>query len=295
MNYSSEKTAFKNVIINADDYGITKGVNRAIEKLIDAGIVTSTSVMSNMPYLANIHNLKDSVGFGVHFNLTIGKPIGAPDSIPSIVNERGEFNNFSTLMRNMKRGILSKKEVENEFQLQVGAIIEKGIMPDHVDSHQSLLKYPFFERIIRKIANKYRISAVRTYRPLKFDYTRLLSIKKVLKSIYLSYQRIKWKNDGFSVVDKYDSLLKFGLNFNDALQRLHEMFNRMSSGIYEIAVHPGYCNDNRDNLGAYVCEREIELEALLSIEFRKILESSKPRLIRFADIAENINTEQRTI
>ena len=66
------------VIINSDDFGITKGVNQSIVELIDAGILTSTTVMSNMPYYAEIEKLRDRIGIGIHFNLT--PPISLPET-----------------------------------------------------------------------------------------------------------------------------------------------------------------------------------------------------------------------
>ncbi|MFN6945107.1 MAG: carbohydrate deacetylase [Cytophagaceae bacterium] len=275
------------VIINADDFGITKGVNKAIYELFGVGILTSTSVMSNMPDYKDIVNLKDRIGIGVHFNLTVGTPITEPYKIPTLVDERGNFFDLSRLLRKTKLGKVSRQEIEIELDAQIKRLIDIEIQPDHVDSHESLLKYPFFSGIIKRLAKKYGIMAVRTYSPRKFDYTRLLSPKKFMISLYLAFNKLLWKLDGFHVTDKYDSLIKVGLVHKTALERLNDIFRNLPHGVLELVVHPGYCDGNNNPLGEYVYEREVELQALLSDEFKKIILNSGARLISFKDIPIN--------
>ena len=88
---SSIENKYNRVIINADDFGITKGVNEAIFELVDAGIVTSTSVMSNMPDYVDVVKFKTKIGISVHFNLTIGRSINDPKKVPTLVDEQGCF------------------------------------------------------------------------------------------------------------------------------------------------------------------------------------------------------------
>ena len=67
----------KKLIITADDYGMSKAVNEAIEAGIDAGLITSTNVMTNMPFYKDAVKLKDKKGIsvGLHWVLACGKPI----------------------------------------------------------------------------------------------------------------------------------------------------------------------------------------------------------------------------
>jgi predicted glycoside hydrolase/deacetylase ChbG (UPF0249 family) len=283
---SSSKNTSK-VIINADDFGITKGVNKAIFELVDAGVVTSTSVMSNMPYFEDIIKLKNTIGIGVHLNLTTGKPLNNVKMVSSLVSENGEFFELSTLLKRIWHGQISKKAVEFELNAQIQQLFDLGIHPDHIDSHESILKYPFIIRIVKEIAKTYDIFAVRTFIPRKFDYRRLLSPKKMLISLYLSYQRVLWKKYGFSVGDKKDSLLEVGLNYNRAIDKLKNVFNNLPDGVLEFTVHPGYCNEDNRPLGGYIQEREVEMQALLSDEFKDIVSSSEAELISFKDICSN--------
>ncbi len=273
------------VIINADDFGITKGVNKAIFELVDAGIVTSTSVMSNMPDYVDVVKFKTKIGISVHFNLTTGRPINDPKKIPTLVDEQGSFYELSELLKRMRQGQILKQEVEIEFDNQIKRLIKIGVQPDHVDTHESLLKYPFFEKVIREKAKKYSIMAVRTYTPRKFDYVRLFSPKKLLISLYLGFQKVRWRYNGFKVADRYDGLLKAGLDYSTALKKLEDIFYKLPKGVLEIGVHPGYCNDNNNKaLGGYVKEREVELKALLSEGCKEIIHNSGAEVISFNDI-----------
>lgn len=272
------------VIINADDFGISKGVNKAIFELADAGIVTSTSVMSNMPDYRYIMRLNGKIGIGIHFNLTTGKPATEPIKIPTLVNKQEEFFPLSELLKRTRLGKVSMKDVEVELGAQIERLRDCGIQPDHINSHESILKYPFFSRIMRILAKDYKIMAVRTYVQRKFSYNRLLSPRKTMISIYLGLQKLSWKIDGFRVADRYDSLLEAGIDFQTAIAKLRDIFQNLPHGVLEVGVHPGYCNGTNILLGEYINEREVELRALLSEEFRGIVRDSNIKLINFKDI-----------
>ena len=227
------------VIINADDFGITTGVNKAIFELTDAGVLTSTSVMTNMPDYLEIEYLRNSIGIGVHCNLTVGGPVTKPVEVSSLVNEDGTFLGLPELIKKTRLRKLCPQETETELDAQISRILEMGIKPDHINSHESLIKYPFFSSIIRRLALKHGIKAVRTYTPRKFAYDRLLSPRKILVSIYLELEKVKWRLAGFSVTDRFDSLLKTGIDYEAALDKMHDIFQQLIPGVYEIAVHPG--------------------------------------------------------
>lgn len=272
------------VIINADDFGITKGVNKAIFELIDAGVLTSTSVMSNMPDYSEMVNLKNKIGIGIHCNLSVGKPITEPCKVSSLVTQEGAFLGLSELIQKTRQRKICKQETATELDAQIKRIVDMGIKPDHINSHESLIKYPFFSSIIRRLALKHGIKAVRTYTPRKFDYNRLLKPRKIVISIFLELEKLKWKLAGFAVTDRYDSLLKTALDYETALDKLEDIFQKLIPGVYEIAVHPGYCYGDRLCLGGYVQEREVEVKALLSSDFQRIINTSVVELISYRDI-----------
>ncbi|RJQ16377.1 MAG: ChbG/HpnK family deacetylase [Nitrospiraceae bacterium] len=278
----------RKVIINADDFGISMGVNRAIIELISAGVVTSASAMANMPDCKDLRELKNGpAGTGVHINLTVGSPLSDRAMVRSLVNGSGRFLKLPGLLERMRRGQLSAEEVELEMTSQVVRLVDMGVRPDHINSHESILKYPFFMEAAKKIAGEYGIPAVRTYTPRKFDISRLLHPRKLAISLYLPYQKYLWKKSGFRVTDKKDSLLKPGLQYHDGIRYLAEVFGDLPEGVLEFAVHPGYRGDGDEALEGYADEREVELSALSSNEFRKILKQSGAELIRFSDATKD--------
>ena len=78
------------LIINADDFGMAKSINNAVFELSALGSISSTSVMVNMPYAAEVTTLKN-IGVGLHVNLTQGKAILDKSEINSLVDENGDF------------------------------------------------------------------------------------------------------------------------------------------------------------------------------------------------------------
>jgi len=81
------------LIINADDFGLTRGVNRAVFDLAGRGSLSSTTVLVNQPYASEAVELLKLPNFsvGLHCNLTEGAPISKPESIPFLVDANGAF------------------------------------------------------------------------------------------------------------------------------------------------------------------------------------------------------------
>lgn len=274
----------KRVIINSDDFGLTKGVNKGIIEVIEAGILTSTSVMTNMPYYRDIIPFKDKIGVGIHLTLTEGKPVLSSVKVPTLVDEHGSFHDYSVVTKKAVYSTFSTKELAEEFSAQIQKLIDIGIKPSHIDSHESFFKYPFFIPVIKELARAYNIKGIRTYSPRRFDFKRLLNPKRSLISVLLLYQKKMWINAGFHVTDKIDSLNKSGLTYQQAIKKLKQIMDDLPDGVLEIVVHPGYCNGDNTPLGGYVYEREAELQALLSKEFKETLVTSGIRLISYNDI-----------
>ena len=83
----------KKLIVTADDYGMSKAVNDAIDAGIAAGLITTTNVMTNMPYYKEAAKLKNNpnISVGLHWVLACGKPVLPKEEIPTLVAENGEF------------------------------------------------------------------------------------------------------------------------------------------------------------------------------------------------------------
>jgi len=156
----------RRIIVNADDFGMSPENNRAIVEAFDKGVISSTTLMANMPgfeeacKLANCHQLSGKIG--VHLNLTEGKPLSTPiKGSPLFCDEFGLFRPRQTLFHLEPE---EKHAVEAEFATQIQACLDRGIHPTHLDSHQHIhTEWPIGEITIR-VARQYGIGAIRLTR-----------------------------------------------------------------------------------------------------------------------------------
>src|SRR5262245_21994876 len=112
----------KRLIVNADDFGLTAGVNRAIIEGHMRGAITSATVMANMPAFDDAVRLArdcPSLGVGLRFNITQGRPVAAASRVRSLIDGRGEFWGTSgALLKRSLTGRLNSEEIAIELRAQ---------------------------------------------------------------------------------------------------------------------------------------------------------------------------------
>lgn len=164
-----------NIIINADDCGKNKVINSRIREFIDAGKVTSTTIMANMDDLdgaiALYKNYQDKISFGVHLNLTEGHPILYSD----ILLQKGlyvESNDGLKFNINPYRNrVLPSKvlnEIEKELDAQISILKDSGVNISHIDSHHHIHTGFAFLGLLPKLSRKhgiYKVRRMRNYMP----------------------------------------------------------------------------------------------------------------------------------
>lgn len=121
----------KKLIINADDFGLSPGINKAIIKGFKKGVIKEASIMANVPYFEEATNLaKDSpeLGIGIHLNLTWGKACSSPKSVSSLINQNNYFRlNARDLFFRSLVGHLRTNEIEAELRSQIEKVLKSGI------------------------------------------------------------------------------------------------------------------------------------------------------------------------
>lgn len=275
------------LIVNADDFGLSREVNQAIIELIEQGVVTSTSAMSNMPAFDEVSKIKGRAGIGVHLNLTTGRPVLPEERVANLVDATGHFVSLPTQLLRLRQRRTRQQEIEDEMEAQICLVLKGGIEPDHINSHQSLLKYPQFFSTIKRLARKYRIPGIRAYHWHRPPRTRLLKPMNLLKTTYLEFQRLQLRATGFVMPDCFDSLLRPGLNADQAHNHLDRLATDTWDGVLEFVVHPGYIQVKDESLGTYTREREVERQVLAQSGFEKILRYRGVELISFAGITRS--------
>ena len=139
----------RQLIVNADDFGRTRGVSAGILRAHLGGIVTSTTAMMNMPGVAaDLHQAKSEaprLGLGVHLNFTAGRPLLPPEWCASLVDERGHFLAQEAIAAAPDR--VNPDELREELKSQITTFKNAlGTLPDHLDAHHFIHLYPpFFE------------------------------------------------------------------------------------------------------------------------------------------------------
>lgn len=127
----------KRLIINADDFGYDEGVVRAVSELHAAGLVSSTSCMTNMPawpQAADYLRRHPELGAGVHLVFNDGAPVLPPEQVPALVDGEGRFLGDREILRSLKRGTTA--QLRAEFRAQVERYRrDVGRPPDHLDNH----------------------------------------------------------------------------------------------------------------------------------------------------------------
>ncbi len=144
------------LILNADDFGLTQGVNDAVFELARLGSLSSTTVMVNMPHAEAARDLPaiDGFGLGLHFNLTEGCPVADVSEVPSLVSGDGRFHDFKGLVQGLNSGRVKEAQIDVELQAQWARLSEiLGQPGGHVDSHQNIHKQPAVLRALLRFGS----------------------------------------------------------------------------------------------------------------------------------------------
>jgi chitin disaccharide deacetylase len=167
--HSERAEAGRLLIVNADDYGLTPAVSRAILRSHRDGIVTSTSVLSPAPgFEPLVAALRDTGGIGVGAHLAaVGEdpPLLTAREVPSLVDGRGRLaSSWRVFLPRMAARRIDPDDLRREFTAQIGRITGAGLKPGHVDTHQHLHLWPAVGEVVLDVAETAGITAMRIIR-----------------------------------------------------------------------------------------------------------------------------------
>lgn len=139
------------LIVNADDFGLTPGVNAGILEAHRQGIVTSTTLMVNMGAAEEALRLAadcPTLGVGIHLTLTAGHAVST--EVPSLVDRAGRFWNLKHLAQ-----FARPDDIRREFRCQMERFLSFGKKPTHIDSHHHVHGEPSIRPIVLDLAREY--------------------------------------------------------------------------------------------------------------------------------------------
>lgn len=278
MRFTKPLSRRRLMIINGDDFGFSRGVNQAIIKAHEQGVLTSTSLMVTgeaAQEAVNLAHNSPNLGVGLHLVLVCGKSALPPSEIPHLVDSLGNFSSDS-----FKAGLYYQfsKEARRELRLEIRAQLEKfhqtGLKLSHVDGHLHLHSHPVVLGILSELAEEFKIKVIRLPSEelgftLKLDQSNLLT--KFLWSFVFTglrnygEQLLKSKKIKFS--ERVYGLLQSGSMNEEYLQGL---IPQITADLVEIYSHPAIIIPG-EFLNGPPGAGEAELTAWLSDSVRELL------------------------
>jgi chitin disaccharide deacetylase len=280
----------KRIVINADDFGLCEGVNKGIVEAHTKGVLTSTTIMANMPAAQKAVDLAKrlpKLGVGVHLNLTNGRPLCQDDGVKLLLDAEGDLD-----LSPGKLAIASlvtgkaRTAIEAEFAAQIQWVIDRGIKPTHLDSHKHIHSFPAIFRIVCRLAKRFEIPAIRfTHEPkqvcrLPWPVTDEESRKRAL-FVRTMAKINRWQNRAFFKTDALLGVAHTG-NINVNFFRAVTLYNTACRA--EVMTHPGYAYDLDATRTRLVKQREVELEALCSEKTKQYFKEAGIKLVHYGQL-----------
>lgn len=270
-----------NLIIHADDFGMTKSINDAIIELCQLGTLSSTSIMANMPYSKEAIKLLDisNISLGLHSTFTQGKPISEPQKIPSLINKEGLFLSYNELLKNARAGRVDVNHIKSELKAQYSFV--KDIIGDRlifIDAHHSIHnKLKPFQKAFIDVGKELKIPITRTRQQLyivesknRIDILRpslinigMFGLKKVLTNYY--YKNVaKHFSKTFKIADGQLSVFKNDESrIFELVGKLLQQKNNPQSTVY-IVSHPA--TNTNDLVNTNLTEQRVKEYEFLKSE-----------------------------
>jgi predicted glycoside hydrolase/deacetylase ChbG (UPF0249 family) len=283
------------LIINADDFGLTKGINRAIAELHQANALTSATLMATgiaFDDAVAVAHANPTIGVGCHVVLTDGVPVCAPRSIPTLMGADGKSFRPSLVdfIQALLRGRIREEEIERESLAQVQKLQRAGIAVTHLDTHKHAHLFPAVTRPLLRVAECASVGAVRN--PFEQAWSlalghgsRLRRLQvRVLGGLQTRFERQPQIRNGQVLTT--DGTIGISATGRLVANTLREILEALpSEGSFELCCHPGYNDSDLDRVTTRLRgHRNVERLALLAEAPRISLHPNAPRLIHYGGL-----------
>ena len=294
----------RRLIINADDFGLTPGVNRGIAEAQERGIVTSATLMANSRAFDEAAALSRSLAarqarfsVGCHVVLLDGQPLLPPERVASLLQPGAQNgNHFRDKLNDFVvasfRGKLQPDEIEAEATAQIQRLQAAGVAPSHFDSHKHAHMFPAVLRPLLRAARACGAPAVRNpfgqVWPLRFGdllrqrrlWTRFAELN-VLRNFADKFRRAV-EEHGLRTTDGSVAVLVTG---SLDLKLFARIMDRLPEGTWELVCHPGYNDADLDKVRTRLRQSRVdELQLLTSPQAKEILQQRGIELISYREL-----------
>ena len=286
----------KQVILNADDFGLTRGINEGIIRSHREGILTSATLMATGPAFGDaVERAKATpeLGIGCHLVLTGGISVAPPEKISSLASKDGRLpETLAAFVARVSSGRIRSADIETELRAQIGKIRQAGIEPTHVDTHKHTHVHPRVMAVVARVARDLGITRIRnpvesltdSWRSTRSDGAgriKDLAASAAVLSVGRNFRMISRKYN----LHYPEHFLGLAATGRLSAAALRELIDTLPDGNTEIMLHPGVCDADLARTGSRLQQqRQTEMEALLSPEARHAVEVRDVRLITFRQL-----------
>jgi chitin disaccharide deacetylase len=314
----------RRLIINADDFGLTYGVNQAIAEAHSRGVVTSTTLMANghaFDHSVKVARDHPNLSVGCHVVLVDGGPVARPEQVRCLLAPIGRealpfapqrsgsarevaatagtprkfHDGFGQVAMLSLRGKLKPDQIRDEVVAQIERLQQAGITVTHVDAHKHTHMLPDIAEAIMTAASACGVRAIRNpfvpIRPIIF--AQVLRRPKLWQR-YSEVTMLRRYHHGFRDKLRRHGMVtpdgSFGVVVTGALDM--DMFRVVMAcvpdGTWEFVCHPGYNDEELSRVNTRLRDsRQKELAILTSPDARQVLADHKIELISYRDLVAN--------
>lgn len=288
----------RRLIINADDFGFTSGVNRAIVKAHTEGVVTSATVMADGRAFCEVAELAKQVpklSIGCHVVLINGEPVLPPAEVSSLTQSGRFREDLKTFAARALAGKLDATETAAEATAQFRRVQAAGVCVSHFDTHKHTHIFPKVLRSLLLAAAECGVRAVRNPFGPRFP----LRVRELLKRPNLWARWVEMRVLG-SFAGQFQKAVQregfvtpdgtLGIEVTGTLDEtlFTAITTSVPEGTWEFVCHPGYNDSDLQSAKTRLREsRELELRVLTLPSAREILTRQRVELISYRDLLEH--------
>ena len=298
----------RRLIVNADDFGLTAGVNRAIVETHIGGVVSSATLMANgarFEDAVTAARLAPNLSVGCHVVLVDGTPVSPPGALDTLVAIRSAepdkfYSSLSAFAARAMLGGFDRDQLVAEVTAQIKKIQATGLQVTHLDTHKHAHIFP---EILTALLRAARMCGVRAIRnpivPVKALPARQFRGKPHLWKRYGQVRMLhtfsgqfhqRTKRAGLVTPDGVLGVIETG---SLGISLLRQTLANLPEGTWELVCHPGYNDaDLRAVRTRLLDARDEERRLLISAELRQFLDEQKIRVISYREFVETF-TENR--
>lgn len=286
----------RRLIINADDFGFTSGVNRAIVEAHNYGVVTSSTLMAGgiaFSEAVQMAKATPKLSIGCHIVLIDGTPVSTAEALPSLTSGGVFRDGLKSFVARALAGRMNAEEIATEASAQIRRVQSAGISVSHIDTHKHTHIFPQILKPVLRAARGCGVKAVRNpfgpRRPFRSSellarpnlWTRYAEVR-VLRRFAGKFREAA-KQEGFATPDG-----TLGIEVTGTLDEtlFEAIANTIPDGTWEFVCHPGYNDADLSTANTRLREaRETELRVLTLPTAREILARRAIQLISYRDLA----------